>query len=249
VANNRKRDARDAYVVSLKYGKDNYKIWERIILFDFDLKDFEAMLKHSEQAVELFPNQALMWFYNGSAKIIKQNYEDAIISLEQARMFSSSNTDLQIEIYARLGDAYNATKEYAKSDKAYDKVLEFNPDNLDVLNNYSYYLALRKEKLELAKKMSTRLLALTPNSGISESYVDTYSWVLFSAGEYENAKIQLEKIILKTQNATILEHYGDVLFKLGQIDSAIEQWKKAKQNGGEVSNFLDRKINEKKLIE
>ncbi len=249
VANNRKREARDAYVSSLKYGKDNYKIWERIILFDFELQDYDAMLQHSEQVVELFPNQAVMWFYNGSAKLIKQKYEDAIISLEQARMFSSNNADLQIEIYSRLGDAYNATKDFPKSDNAYNKALELRPDNIEVLNNYSYYLSLRKEKLDLAKKMAARLVEITPNIALAESYLDTYGWVLFVSGEYENSKIQLEKAAKSTKNATILEHYGDVLFKIGQIDLAMEQWKKAKQIGGEVSDKLERKINERKLIE
>jgi tetratricopeptide (TPR) repeat protein len=249
VANNRKKEARDAYIESLKYGKDNYKIWERIILFDFEIKDFDAMATHSDQVVELFPNQAIMWFYNGSAKLIKQQYAEAIISLEQAKMFSRNNIDLQAEIYSRLGDAQHAVKNYIESDKAYNKALELRPDNVEVLNNYSYYLSLRKEKLDVAKKMSAHLIELTKNSPLIESYLDTYGWVLFVAGEYENAKIQLEKAAKTTSNGVILEHYGDVLFKLGQIEQAVEQWKKAKQSGGEISEKLDKKITEKKLLE
>ena len=56
-----------------------------------------------------------------------------------------------------LGDAYNATKAYDKSDKAYDEALALNPDNNAALNNYSYYLALRKTNLEKAEKMSSQL--------------------------------------------------------------------------------------------
>jgi len=46
----------------------------------------------------------------------------------------------------------------------------------------------------------------------------------------------------------VLEHYGDVLFQLGESEKAIEYWIKAK-NKGETSEFIDRKITEKKLFE
>lgn len=246
VANNRKKEARDAYLNSLKYGKDNYKIWERIILFDHELGDFDAMLKHTNEVVELFPNQGIFWFYNGTANLIKQQYEESIAALEQAKMFTTSNAELQFQIFSRLGDAYNAVKDYTKSDKYYDKALELRPEDLPVLNNYSYYLSLRKTKLELAKKMSAKLVAIEPDNA---TYLDTYAWVLFTAGEYENAKKSLEKAAANTQNSTIIEHYGDVLYKLGMTEAALVQWKKAQTIGSDDPAKLERKINEKKWID
>ncbi|MEJ7658772.1 MAG: hypothetical protein WKG07_03665 [Hymenobacter sp.] len=50
-------------------------------------------------------------------------------------------------------------KEYAKSDAAYDAALIADPANYGVLNNYSYYLSLRGEKLDKAKEMSGRTVA------------------------------------------------------------------------------------------
>jgi tetratricopeptide (TPR) repeat protein len=248
VANNQKKEARNAYIQSLKYGKDNYNIWERVIIFDFDLQEFDAMLKHSEQAVELFPNQAMMWFYHGSAKMIKKDHEEAIAAFEQAKMLTRNNIDMEIEIHARLGDAYNATKQYAKSDKSYNKVLELNPNHIETLNNYSYYLALRKDKLDIAKQMANKMLKLL-GTNIQSNYIDTYGWVLYMAGDYENAKTQLQKAAENSTNATILEHYGDVLFKVGQIDAAVTQWEKAKQNNAENPEILDKKIKGRKIIE
>ena len=55
----------------------------------------------------------------------------------------------------------------------------------------------------------------------------------------------------KTQRETIdavLEHYGDILYKLGNLDEALEYWKKAKERN-EYSEFLDKKIKDKKLYE
>ena len=49
-------------------------------------------------------------------------------------------------------------------------------------------------------------------------------------------------------SGTILEHYGDILFKLNQSEKAFEYWKKAKQSG-DASGLLDQKIRDKKLYE
>lgn len=50
------------------------------------------------------------------------------------------------------------------------------------------------------------------------------------------------------KNGTLLEHYADILFKLGNVEKAVEYWKKAKE-AGEASEHIDKKINERKYIE
>jgi len=52
----------------------------------------------------------------------------------------------------------------------------------------------------------------------------------------------------KDHSAVQFEHYGDIMFQLGDTDTAIKNWKKAKDNGG-GSSILERKINEKKYVE
>lgn len=78
------------------------------------------------------------------------------------------------------------------------------------------------------------------------SYQDTYGWVLFKAARYEEAKKWLEKSIANggDANPTILEHYGDILWKLGEIDQAVIQWEKALDGGG-FSDILEQKIKER----
>ena len=48
-------------------------------------------------------------------------------------------------------------------------------------------------------------------------------------------------------SATIVEHYADALYKTGQKEKALEQWKRAKALGG-ASELIDKKISEKKNI-
>ena len=67
---------------------------------------------------------------------------------------------------------------------------------------------------------------------------------------YDKAQEWLERALISggNQSAVIVEHYGDVLYQLGKVAEAVEQWKKAKELGSETP-FIDQKINEQKLYE
>ena len=244
-ADSQLKKARDAYYQSVDIEPDNYNAWTSLLDIDANLQDYEGLVKHSEEGLELFPNHAVFWYMNGVGKYFKRKFSEAIESLEQAKMLASENKTMAAEIYKYLGEAYNATKEYAKSDAAYDEALSLNPHDLFILNNYSYYLSLRKEKLNLAKELAGKLVKISPDQ---PAYLDTYGWVLYIAGDFKNAKIYLEKAAQMSNDGTILEHYGDVLYKLGQVQEAIVQWQKAKAAGG-TTNLIDKKILDKKLYE
>jgi Tfp pilus assembly protein PilF len=143
-----------------------------------------------------------------------------------------------------LGDAYNGTKEYAKSDKAYEEALAYNPNNLYVLNNYSYYLALRKENLERAEKMSAQTVKDQPNNS---SFLDTYAWVLYMREKYREAKKIIERALaVPGASSTLYEHCGDILFQLGDVEGAVVQWEKARSLTTQ-HDIIDKKIANRRL--
>jgi len=159
---------------------------------------------------------------------------------------SSKNPKLAAEINSTLGEAYNATKAYDKSDKAYDEALAIDPSNNVVLNNYSYYLSLRKTNLEKAEKMSALLIKNNPDN---PTFLDTYAWVLYARQKYKEARKMIERAI-NTGNAsgTHIEHYGDILFQLGDVTGAVEQWEKARGLNAN-SEALNKKIANRKIYE
>ena len=187
----------------------------------------------------------MLWFYNGTAHLIKKNNAKAVKSLEYGKKLAADNAELQNQFNMQLGDTYQSMKEYAKSEAAYESVLALDPNNAHVLNNYSYYLSLRNTNLEKAKNMADRLVKQNPKDA---TYLDTYAWVLYKLKDYQGAKKHLEAAVALKKDADILEHYGDVLYQLGDKDEAVQQWLKAKQAGA-GSEFIDRKIKEKKLYE
>jgi tetratricopeptide (TPR) repeat protein len=235
------------YNTALDLDKSVYEVWQQVFFIRNDLRQFEELAKVSAQTMELFPNKPLSYFFNGLANSQLKKYKEAEEALLAGKELVIKNDPLKIQFYSSLGDVYNNMKEYAKSDSAYDAALALDENNSYVLNNYSYYLSLRNEKLDKAKKMSAKSLELEPNSN---SFLDTYGWILYQRGEYNDAKKYIEKAIENggQDNAVIIEHYGDVLYKLGDIDGALQQWIKAQTLGSE-SEFIGKKIAERKLYE
>lgn len=240
------KEARDEYELAAKLDKSRYAIWNQLMIIESELGDFNMLEKHSAEAMDLFPNQPLPYFFNGISNIQGKNYQKASESLRDGLEFVYDNNPLLIQFYSNLGDAYNYIKDYEKSDKAFDDALKVDPDNVSVLNNYAYFLSLRKKTLEKAEKFSRRSNELAPNN---RSYIDTYGWILYELGRYKEAEEWLGRAAkMGTKSAVILEHYGDVLYKLDKKEDALKYWKDAKA-AGQGSELLDKKIADKKLHE
>jgi len=103
------------------------------------------------------------------------------------------------------------------------------------------------EQLDRAAQMAKHANELQPGTA---SFEDTYAWILFKQKDYQGAKLWIEKALAddKDNSAVKSEHYGDIMFYLGNVDAAVENWKKAKATG-DSSPMLDRKINERKYVE
>ena len=242
-----KTKARDHYIKALGLDESNYNLWQNVISLELELEDYKMAAGHAEQAIEFFPNQALLYYFAGTAQLMTRDYRRATNNLEAGRKFAEADSDLSSYFNGQLGDAYNGMKEYSKSDAAYEEALKYNPENDHVLNNYSYYLSLRKENLDRALELSSKLVEKHPDNG---TYLDTHAWVHYVAGNYKEAKHFLERAIQDegSISGTIVEHYGDVLYKLGDVDQAVRQWQKASKLK-EASDLIEKKIADRKLYE
>jgi tetratricopeptide (TPR) repeat protein len=240
------RESQNEYAQAVTGDDVNFEVWENLLYLDIKLEQYDQALKHADQALELFPNQGMLHYFSGIANLRKRRYAESVSALEQAKKMLSAKAALVADINALLGDAYNANKEYDKSDKAYDEALLFNPSNYSVLNNYSYYLALRKGNLEKAEKMSALLVKNNPEN---PTFLDTHAWVLYVREKYREARRVIEKAISTGKASAVhFEHYGDILYKLGDVEGAVGQWEKAKGMNAN-SEVLNKKIANRKIYE
>jgi tetratricopeptide (TPR) repeat protein len=240
-------DAKAAYKKAISLDNQAYSVQEQLVRIDLGENDLDAAIKDGENSLSFFPNQAWMNYMVGAAWLQKRDYNKAISYLRTATVLETQDKDLLSQSFSALGDCYHSLGDNKSSDSAYEKAIAINPDNAFTLNNYAYYLSLRNERLENAAQMSKHSTDLQPNTA---SFEDTYAWILFKQKKYTEAKLWIEKSLLhdKGASATKTEHYGDILFFLGDTDGALQNWTKAKTQGGK-SPVLERKINEKKYSE
>ncbi len=242
-----KKGANENYIKALEFNKNNNELWLRILALDNDLQAFKQANTHSEEAIELYPNQGIFWYYNGVANYMLKNFEKATESLEEAKRLVGEEKELTLMLNTLLGETYNRLGKNAKSDEAFELVLKIDPKNDGVANNYSYFLALRKENLNLAIELASKLVERNPTNS---TFLDTYGWVLYVNKNYEKAKEFLEKAYQNNggKSAVITDHFGDALFQIGEKDKAIEIWKKAAILDKNIKN-LEKKIAEGRIIE
>jgi len=239
--------ARNQYRIAISEDSSKYIYWGPLLDIEVQLNDIKSLESESKKAIALFPNNANLYYYNGVANMQLKNYDDALNSFRSGIFYVLNDSSMLEKIYTYIGDVSYYTKKFSSSDSAYEQALKINPNDDYVLNNYSYYLSVRDTDLEKAEQMSKKSNALVQNNA---SYEDTYGWILYMSHKYLAAKECESKAIEQDGNrdATILEHYGDILFKLGEKDSAVDYWMKAKQ-AGVGSELLDKKIKDKQLYE
>ena len=210
---------------ALKYDRSNFAAWQYLVMCDGALRANDSLKKHAVEALLFYPTQPIFYWYAGVSHALDRQDAEAVGYFEKGRKFVTDKSALA-DFDSYLGDLYHSLGEMEKAFQAYERVLNFDPDNALVLNNYAYYLSLRKEDLDKAKAMALHAVELDPNSAI---YLDTYAWVLYQKGEYQAAEAQMEKAVkaLKSPDKTYYQHYADILDKVNKPEKASEYRNKA----------------------
>jgi len=234
------------YAKYVQFDESNFNVWQNLLNLELQQNNFDSVIVHGEQALEVFPNQIWLYLVNGVAHLSAEQWKEAIFYFEEGVKRAATNNQMLSLFYGYLGDSYYKIGNYNKSDGYYDKALLINPNNELILNNYSYYLSLRGQNLEKANEMSLKLMRINSEN---LAYLDTYAWVQFKLGNYTEAKRVIEKVIeANSANAENYDHYGDILYKLGEVEKAKVQWIKAKELDGTTKN-IDKKIEQGKIIQ
>ncbi len=239
-------EARKEYRETAKLDASNVAIWQQVLYCDQELNDNIGLLADCESALELFPTEPMFYNYKAMVNLQEKNYEKAIDAALKGVEFVVDNDKLKVQFLSIAADAAHYAKKHQMVDSIYDLALLIEPNSAYALNNYAYFLSLRKVNLEKADSMSYLSLQIEPNSA---SYLDTYGWILYQKKEYTKAKSYIEQSLkISPKSGEVLDHYGDILYQLGEKENAMECWKKAKENNA-TGEFLDQKIKQGKLIE
>jgi tetratricopeptide (TPR) repeat protein len=247
VKNNKYNEALTEYNYVLSVEKNNYFIWEQVLLIENTLTNYDEVYSKSDEAIRIFKDKPLLYLFKGNATMSKGNFKEAIDVFEEGLKYSNNNRELEIQFYSLIAEAYRSSGNNEKSDSCYEEALKLDPHNLLILNNYSYFLSLRQAKLKMAEKMSKQTIIAEPENYV---YLDTYAWILFNNRNYKKALEYIEKAIKfnGSGDPDILEHYGDILEKLGRDEEALKYWKLSVEKGNKKESLI-RKIEAVKIHE
>lgn len=218
------------------------EVYMQVLRIYLEKMDFEALAQYGKEAVTYYPNQNQFHYFAGVGLMESGQDSMATVILQEGLDITYGNPELKNEFYRLLGEANHRAGFHEASDQHFDAYLKNNPKDALTLNNYAYYLSVRGEKLDKALEMTIKSNNISVNNPI---YLDTWAWVLYKKGEYKEARNILERVVDLggADDPEVREHYGDILFALGEKDKAVEQWKKAIELGGDKDE-LQKKIDQ-----
>jgi tetratricopeptide (TPR) repeat protein len=218
----------------------NYPIYMQAVLLANAASLNEEMIFTANRALEIYPDSSDLIFFRGIGLYELERYEELVDNFQDISFTSFSTGEYASQSKMLLAEAYYRLDEFHRSDSIFEQLIGEEPENYMVLNNYSYYLAERGEKLELAKQWSLQTILNNPDNA---TFLDTYAWILYRLKEYEEA----ERYILEALNKgggndpEINEHAGDIQVALSSFEIARSYYEKAILLGGE-RNRIEEKI-------
>ncbi|WP_254529675.1 MULTISPECIES: tetratricopeptide repeat protein [unclassified Sphingobacterium] len=243
--------AKSLYLTTVSMNPQHVDAWRKLINVELAQNKLDGAIVDGKEALSHNPNNVIITYFVGVAYMMKKDTDNARLFLERALDQSGNENDfVKSMIYGGLGDLYHEIKMESASEVAYEEAIKLDSNNVTVMNNAAYYLSLQKKDLDKAAAYAKKANELEPNSG---TFQDTYAWVLFQQGKYQEALVWIEKAIKNSEPSGVLyDHYGDILIKLGKTKEALKQWEKAmtySEGSALDKEKLKQKISEKKYIE
>lgn len=223
-------------IISNPNYKSSYTQYLSLLYF---LKNWKEMTSIGESVLKKFPGDIDLMEMTGVSYIQQNQSSKAIEIYKNIYKSAKSDTAYRISALSVLGDLNYQNGQKKEAFKYYRKTLLLNPKSAPTLNNYAYYLSLDKKSLSKALDMSSKSLEIEPDNS---TYLDTYAWILYNLGRYEEARNIFKKAMVYggRESADILDHYAETLFALKEYDLAFLNWEKA--HTIDPSMGIDKKI-------
>lgn len=142
-----------------------------------------------------------------------KRYAEALEVLERLLKSNPGNAELLYDS-ALVADRLDKV---ALVEERLRQVIALQPENAHAYNALGYTFAERNMRLDEARELVARALALLPDDAF---IIDSMGWVLYRQGDLAGALIQLQKAYGLRQDPEIAAHMGEVLWALGRQDEA-----------------------------
>ena len=148
-------------------------------------------------------------------------FDDAVDVLQSAQERFPRNASVLFQ----LGAVMEQNDRFSDAERAFREILDRDPQHADALNYLGYMLADRGVRLQESVGLLERAIEIDPDNG---AYLDSLGWAYYKLDRLELAETHLRQASEQmVWNSVIQDHLGDLLFRLGRYDEAIEAWETA----------------------
>lgn len=222
--------------------KGTYQMYMQAVLLANAASMNDALIEVADRALEYFPDSADIRFFRAIGLYEKSDFNELVNNFEKVSFDRFSENDYALQSKMLYAEALYRLNNFTRSDSLFESLIAEDPENHVVLNNYSYYLAERGEKLEMARAWSKKTIIENPDNA---TFIDTYAWILYRLEDY----VEAEKYILQAlekggaNDPEVNEHAGDIQVALGNYRIAEAYYRKAMILGGDRER-IQRKVDE-----
>ncbi|MEM9992155.1 MAG: hypothetical protein AAF738_10350, partial [Bacteroidota bacterium] len=138
--------AQTQYKQTLALDDTVYPVWEQLMYSHLDLQQFSQLLETSVAAMDVFPNQARIYYLNAVAQRALNASEDALEMLEEAQLMAGKDQRLKFDVLAQMGAAYFDLKDFESAKNKVEGALEINSQAYTLVEKYGDILAALGEQ-------------------------------------------------------------------------------------------------------
>ena len=191
------------------------------------LKQYDKALAVLTQARQLSPQDPMVEIRLARSQVNAGKVGNAVATLQSAAKKFPDEPAVKIELAAAL----EQQKKYSDAEGIFRQLITVDPKNADALNSLGYMLAERGQRLEESVSFVERALVLDPGN---PAYLDSLGWAYFKQGKLDAAEPPLREASEKLPAVSVIQsHFGDLLFKRGDDQQAIDAWQRALDGDGE----------------
>jgi len=157
-----------------------------------------------------------------SQLLARSEMRDSAVAILKGAILEGGDT---VRALFNIGALYETMDEFDKAVETFELLLSIDNKHAPTLNYLGYMLADRNTRLDEALVMIERALEVDSSNG---AYLDSYAWVFYRMGKYQEALEQIERAtVLIKDDPIVAEHLGDIHQALGNTAAAHRAWEEA----------------------
>ncbi|KGN68549.1 tetratricopeptide repeat protein [Porphyromonas sp. COT-108 OH1349] len=247
IAQDKTEKAEAIYSELIERGASDMKPYSYMIQKAMTASNAAEMIRIAEKGRAAHPTRPDFYIYNVLALGEQEKPDEALAVANKGLEVADKGSFLYGHLLFVSADLLNEKGETDEALKRYEQALGYLPKDALLLNNYAYALATSNRNIERAEALASEAIRIDSSNA---SFLDTYAWILYLRENYGLAKYYIESAIRNSKegvSSVLLDHYGDILWKLNDKGNAVKAWQDALKAGAEDGEKIKKKIEQAAL--